>query len=125
MGAGSYREGMEGTAGHEQEERPPATEDDVIALARHARDRSMIEQGRRMAGTTGAIMAGAMIALRDIYQTPRDERIVATAESPTEPVDVDTDGVHLPAAELDGNEDLHVPAQPRRPPIVPRRRARR
>lgn len=116
---------MEGTAGHEQEERPPATEDDVIALARHARDRSMIEQGRRMAGTTGAIMAGAMIALRDIYQTPRDERIVATAESPTEPVDVDTDGVHLPAAELDGNEDLHVPAQPRRPPIVPRRRARR
>jgi hypothetical protein len=105
---------------------PRASEADVIAKSRHERDRSMVAHGRRLAGTPGAIMAGAMIALRDIYEAPRDERIVATAESPTEPVDVDTDGVHLPRAELSGPDDLHVPAQPRRAPIVPgRRRARR
>jgi hypothetical protein len=103
-----------------------ASEADVIARSRHERDRSMVAHGRRLAGTPGAIMAGAMIALRDIYEAPRDQRIVATAESPTDPIDVDTDGVDLPKGEIAGLDDLHVPAQPRRAPIVPgRRRARR
>ena len=101
------------------------TEADVRAHEHVKRDRSMIEQGRRMAGTPGAIMAGAMIALRDIYEAPRDERIVATAESPSEPVDVDREGVQLAAADVDGTDDLAVPAQPRRAPIVPGRRRRR
>jgi hypothetical protein len=112
-------------APHEANEEHEATEDDVIAREHIARDRSMVRQGRRMAGTPGAMMAGAMIALRDIYEPPRDERIVATAESPTEPVDVDREGVQLPAAEVEGVDDLEVPAQPRRAPLVARRRGRR
>jgi hypothetical protein len=112
-------------APHEANEEHEATEDDVIAREHIARDRSMVRQGRRMAGTPGAMMAGAMIALRDIYEPPRDERIVATAESPTEPVDVDREGVQLPAAEVEGADDLEVPAQPRRAPLVARRRGRR
>ncbi len=120
-----YRDGMDGTARDEGEAPPLATEADVIARARHERDRSMVEQGRRIAGMPGAIMAGAMIALRDIYEAPRDEKVVATAEAPSEPVDLDADGVHLPAAEIASADDVHVPAQPRRAPIVPRRRARR
>jgi hypothetical protein len=110
--------------GERDEPAPPrreATEEDIRAIEHHARDRSMVEQGRRLAGPAGAIMAGAMIALRDIYEPPRDERIVATAESPTEPVDVDREGVQLRAAEVEGKEDLEVPAQPRKAPIVPGR----
>ncbi len=109
----------------EEYEEYEATEDDVITREHIARDRSMVRQGRRLAGTPGAMMAGAMIALRDIYEPPRDERIVATAESPTEPVDVDREGVQLPAAEVEGVDDLEVPAQPRRAPLVARRRGRR
>ncbi len=116
---------MDGTGRHEGEAPPPATEADVIANARAERDRSMVEQGRRLAGVPGAMMAGAMIALRDIYEAPRDGEIVATAEAPSDPLDVDADGVHLPAAEIESADDVHVPAQPRRAPIVPRRRARR
>jgi len=103
-----------------------ATEDDVRARNRLARDRSMVEHGRRIAGAPGAMMAGAMIALRDIYEAPKDDQIVAVSESPDEPHDVDRDGVNLSADQLGGADDVTVDAQPRRQPIMPaRRRARR
>jgi len=105
---------------------PPVTEDDVRARSRYARDRSMVAHGRRIAGTPGAIMAGAMIALRDLYEGPKDDQIVAVSETPDEPHDVDRDGVALRADELGGTADVTVDAQPRRQPLVAtRRRARR
>jgi len=90
------------------------------------RRRSAIERGRRMAGTPGAMMAGAMMGLRDVLENPRDDRPVAEVEAPSDPFDVDRDGVELAADDLGGDADVAIAAQPRRAPIVPgRRRARR
>jgi hypothetical protein len=89
------------------------------------RNRSMIAEGRRKAGAVGAAMAGAMIAIRDIVEGPPKDQGVAVVESPTDPVDLDEDGVQLEADEVGGAHDINVPAQPRRAPIVQGRRASR
>ena len=89
------------------------------------RNRSMIAEGRRKAGAAGAMMAGAMIAIRDIYEGPPKDEGSVVVDSPTEPEDVDRDGVALAADEVGGAHDLAVPAQPRRAPIVGRRTSRR
>ena len=97
---------------------PEPEEVEAIAEAIKAeRDRSSIEQGRRIGGLPGAMVAGALIALRDIYESPkRDDGQVV----------VDRDGVQLAAQEIGGADDVAVPAQPRLDPIVsPRRRSRR
>ena len=107
----------------------PDDEADVEAVAKAAkaeRDRSSIEQGRRIAGLPGAMMAGAMLALRDIYEGPKRDDGVVTVDAPSEPHDVDRDGVELPAAEIGGDDDVAIPAQPRLEPVVSaRRRSRR
>ena len=98
----------------------------VAAAEKVARDRSMVEYGRRIGGLPGAMMAGAMIALRDIYESPKRDDGQVVVDAPSEPHDVDRDGVSLAATEIGGADDVTVPAQPRRDPIVaPRRRARR
>jgi len=89
------------------------------------RNRSMVAEGRRKAGAVGAMMAGAMIAIRDIYEGPKKDEGVAVVESPTDPVDLDEDGVRLEGDEVGSARDIDVPAQPRRAPIVPGRRASR
>ncbi|MBA3604691.1 MAG: hypothetical protein H0W46_01700 [Acidimicrobiia bacterium] len=111
--------------GDEVDARDAATDEDVRTRSRLARDRSMVEHGRRMAGAPGAMMAGAMIALRDIYEAPKDDQIVAVSETPDEPHDVDRDGVTLSADELGGADDVSVDAQPRRQPVMPARRSSR
>jgi hypothetical protein len=51
---------------------------------------------------------------------------VVTVDAPSEPHDVDRDGVELAAAEIGGDADVEVPAQPRlEPVVVARRRSRR
>jgi hypothetical protein len=104
-------------------------DEEVEALKEAAkvdRDRSSIEQGRRIGGLPGAMMAGAMIALRDIYEGPKRDDGVVTVDAPSEPHDVDRDGVELAAAEIGGDDDVAIPAQPRLQPVVAaRRRARR
>lgn len=104
-------------------------EEEVEALKEAAkvdRDRSSVEQGRRIGGLPGAMMAGAMIALRDIYEGPKRDDGVVTVDAPSEPHDVDRDGVELGAEEIGGSDDVEVPAQPRRPPVISaRRRSRR
>ena len=99
----------------------------VHAANQLARDRSSIDHGRRIGGAAGAALAGAMIAIRDIYEgkAKRDDGQVVV-DAPSEPHDVDRDGVTLPAEEVGGLDDVAVPAQPRRPPVVSgRRRSRR
>jgi hypothetical protein len=55
-----------------------------------------IEAGRRKGGVAGAAMAGAMFALRDIYEgPPKDGDMIAVAESPDEPGDIDVDGIEV------------------------------
>ena len=56
---------------------------------------SAIDAGRRKGGTVGAAMAGAMIALSEIYEGPKRDEIVAVSESPDEPTDIDTDGIRV------------------------------
>ncbi len=90
-----------------------------------ARNRAMIEEGRRKAGVAGAMMAGAMIAIRDIYEGPPKDEGSVVVDSPSEPVDLDEDGVTLDRQEVGGVHDINVPAQPRRAPIVRGRRTSR
>lgn len=98
----------------------------VEAANKLARDRSMIEHGRRIGGVAGAALAGAMIAVRDVYEGPKRDDGSVVVDAPTEPHDVDRDGVDLTADEVGGREDVTVPAQPRRAPVVAgRRRSRR
>ncbi len=97
----------------------------VLAANKLARDRSMVAYGRRVGGVPGAIVAGAMIAVRDIYEGPKRDDGSVVVDSPSEPHDVDRDGVDLRADDVGGTQDLAVPAQPRRPPVVARRASRR
>jgi hypothetical protein len=105
---------------------PEPEEIEAIALAAQAdRDHSSIEQGRRIGGLPGAMIAGAMIAIRDIYEGPKRDDGQVVVDAPSEPHDVDRDGVTLPADEIGSADDVAVPAQPRLAPIVSRRRSRR
>jgi hypothetical protein len=106
---------------------PEPEEIEAIALAEKAeRDRSSIEQGRRIGGLPGAMMAGAMLALREIYENPKRDDGQVVVDAPDEPHDVDRDGVALTADEIGGADDVAVPAQPRLDPVVrARRRSRR
>ena len=58
-----------------------------------ARRWSSIEAGRRKGGVAGAAIAGAMLAVGEIYEGPRRDEIVAVAEHPGEPGDIDRDGI--------------------------------
>ena len=60
----------DGTAGAADAARADADRERVAAANKAARDRSMIAHGRRIGGVPGAIVAGAMIAIRDIYEGP-------------------------------------------------------
>ena len=88
-------------------------------------NRSMVAHGRRIGGVPGAIVAGAMIAVRDIYEGPKRDDGSVVVDAPSEPHDVDRDGVTLTSEEIGGVHDLAVPAQPRREPVVGRRNSRR
>jgi len=99
----------------------------VLAANQLARDRSMIEHGRRIGGAAGAALAGAMIAVRDIYEGPKRDSGQVVVDAPSEPHDVDRDGVELTAEEIGGPDAVAMPAQPRRPPLArtnTRRRSR-
>jgi len=89
------------------------------------RDNAMVSAGRRKAGVVGAAMAGAMIALRDVFESPKKDDGQVVVDAPTEPLDLDSDGMTLEAGEVGGTQDIAVPAQPRRAPIVPGRRTSR
>jgi hypothetical protein len=97
----------------------------VAAANRLSRDRSMIEAGRRAGGLAGAMVAGAMIAVRDVVEGPPKDQGSVVVDAPTEPEDLDADGTTLSADEVGGGQDIAVPAQPRRPPVTARRTSRR
>ncbi len=78
---------------------------DVAAIiaeeAEAARRKAAIEAGRRRAGTAGAAMAGIMLAISDIYEPRKQEQIAAVADAPSDPVDIDADGIALAVEDLD------------------------
>jgi hypothetical protein len=90
-----------------------------------ARDNAMRDRARKVGGVAGAALAGAMIAIRDIYEgRPKDDGSVVV-DAPTEPEDLDRDGLELGADQIGGVNDVAVPALPRRAPVVGRRTSRR
>ena len=66
-----------------------------------ARRLSAIEAGRRKGGVAGAAMAGAMLAISEIYEGPKRDEFVAVSEAPDEPDDIDFHGI---AVNIDGAE---------------------
>jgi hypothetical protein len=101
---------------------------DEAALMRDAaiaeRNRSMRDRGRQIGGVPGAVVAGVMIALRDIYETPKRDDGSVVVDSPSEPHDLDRDGLDLAADEIGADNDVTIVPLERRPPVVRRSRRR-
>ena len=72
-------------------------EDEALAERRV----SSIEAGRRKGGVMGAAMAGAMLAIQEIYEGPQKDEMVAVSESPDEPGDIDKDGILVNVGDVD------------------------
>ena len=63
---------------------------------------AMIEAGRRQGGVLGAVAAGAMLGLRDVYEgPPKEDDIVIVSEAPGDPEDIDVDGITGRVADVD------------------------
>jgi hypothetical protein len=108
------------------EELSPAEAALLRDAAKAERYQAMRERGRQIGGVPGAMVAGLMIALRDIYDPPpkRDDGI-PMVEAPGDPHDVDRDGMDLAATDIGGDDDVTVAALERRPPIVGSARRKR
>lgn len=89
-----------------------ATHEERLAEAR----RSAIEAGRRKGGLAGAAMAGAMLAVSEIYEGPKKDDKPVTVEASSDPDDVDRDGIDVSVGEV----DVSAPALPRLDPVVGR-----
>ncbi|MEO1064838.1 MAG: hypothetical protein AAFZ07_25765 [Actinomycetota bacterium] len=78
---------------------------DVAAIiaeeAEAARRKAAIEAGRRRAGTAGAAMAGIMLAISDIYEPKNRDEVAVVAEAPSDPVDIDADGIGVTLDDVD------------------------
>ncbi len=60
-----------------------------------------IAAGRRKAGVAGAAMAGAMLAVAEIYEGPPKEDAPVTVEASSDPTDIDKDGVDVSVGDVD------------------------
>ena len=76
--------------------------------------RSSIEAGRRKGGVVGAGMAGAMLAVAEIYEGPPKEDAPVTVEASSDPTDIDKDGVDVTVGEV----DVEAPPLERLDPVV-------
>ena len=102
---------------------PGSADDQFIAQqeARLAEQRaSAIEAGRRKGGVAGAAMAGAMMAVAEVYEGPPKEDAPVTVEASSDPNDIDKDGVDLTV----GDVDVGAPPLERLDPIVGDQRKR-
>ena len=82
--------------------------------------RSAIEAGRRKGGVAGAAMAGAMLAVAEIYEGPRKDDAPVTVEASGDPHDVDRDGIDVDV----GDVGVAAPALERLDPVVGDQRKR-
>jgi hypothetical protein len=116
--AGEHHDDFEGLS--------PAEAALIRDAAKAQRYQEMRERGRQIGGVPGAMVAGLMIALRDIYDPPpkRDDGI-PMVEVPGDPHDVDRDGMALSATDIGGSDDVTIAALERRPPIVAQSTTRR
>lgn len=80
-----------------------------------------IAAGRRKGGAAGAAMAGAMLAIRDIYEGPKKDDAPVTVEASGDPHDLERDGFGLAI----GDVEVAAPPLERKPPVESKRRKRR
>jgi hypothetical protein len=80
-----------------------------------------VQRAKRIGGIPGAVLAGGMIAIRDLLEEPKDDRPVAIVEAPSELHDVDRDGVRVTVEGV----DVAAPALPRTAAVVRALRKRR
>lgn len=80
-----------------------------------------VDTARRRHGTAGAILAAGMFGV-DIAlgRKPKEEAPIVVA-APTEPTDIDQDGIEVP---VDEHTTVYSPPRPSAPPL-PARRVRR
>jgi hypothetical protein len=83
---------------------------------------SPVQRAKKRYGIAGGMLAGAMVAIRDILEPPKDDQVV-TVEASSEPGDIDADGIVVP---LDDDRQAVAPALPVRPyePVKRRRHPR-
>lgn len=91
-----------------------AAHEERLAEAR----RSAIAAGRRKGGVAGAAMAGAMLAVAEIYEGPKKDDAPVTVEASGDPDDVDRDGIDMRV----GRTDVSAPPLERLDPVVGDRR---
>lgn len=77
-----------------------------------------VKRARQRYGLAGAALAGAMVALRDLLEKPKDDAAVVV-DSPSEPVDLDGAGITVT---IDGRASANVAPQHR--PVADPRAAR-
>jgi hypothetical protein len=93
-----------------------AHHEEQLAIARA----SAIAAGRRKGGVAGAAMAGAMMAVAEIYEGPPKEDAPVTVEASSDPTDIDRDGVDVTVGEV----DVSSPPLARLDPVVGDQRKR-
>ncbi len=94
--------------------------DDGLTTAEH--DAALIQAARRRHGTFGAGLAGAMLGLdQALFDRVKPDH-VQVQEAPTEPEDVDEEGITV---ELADDAVAMTPALPRKAPIINAKRRRR
>lgn len=81
-----------------------------------------VANARRRHGAAGAILAAGMLAVDQVLgRKPKEEAPIVVA-SPTEPTDIDTDGIEIP---VDDDTTVFSPPRPSTPPLVARSRSTR
>ena len=115
---------MAGDAFEGSEELSPGEAALLRDAAKAERYQTMRQRGRQIGGVPGAIVAGLMVALRDIYEAPKRDNGDVVVDAPSEPHDVDRDGMAFAAADIGGTDDVTIGALTPRPPVVAGRRRR-
>jgi len=86
----------------------------AVPLSFSGGDHTTVRRTRARYGVLGAPMAGAMLALRDILEKPKDDAAVVV-EASSDPVDLDEHGITVPL-----DQGLAAKAPPQlRPPADP------
>ena len=96
----------------------PAVDDELVPDLTIAP--TPVATARRHYGVGGAMLAGGMLGLeKALEMRPAKEEAPIVVASPTEPIDIDLDGIDVP---VDDETSVYAPPQPPSDPFPARRR---
>jgi len=81
-----------------------------------------VETARRRHGTAGAVLAAGMLGIDIVLGRKPKEEVPVVVDAPTEPTDIDTDGIRV---DVDEATSVIAPPQPRSDPLAHTTRRRR